>query len=118
MKTLDNLTNLSIALIATLVAYLSDLEVGQIFGIFLISYPWKFGKNIWSLFGGKNNEGSVSSLFGIYQDAKNDAYQIVSINIFQKAGNDAVQFFGISLFQKAGNDAVQTFGISLFQNKG
>ncbi len=65
--------------------------------IFLLSYPWKISKHVYSLFGGYS-ETNIYSLVGI----------------FQKAGNDAIQVFGFSLFQKAGNDAIQRFGFRFY----
>jgi len=90
------------------------------FLIFLISYPWKIGKDIYSLFGGFNdeNEGSVYSLFGLIQKGEKDVYSIAGLSLYQNAGGDALQVFGLTLYQNAGGDAWQGIGLTLYQNAG
>jgi hypothetical protein len=86
--------------------------------IFLISYPYEIKENVWSLFGGFSEKGSVYSFFGVYQKAERDAFQIVGLCLYQKAGNDAFQGAGLCLYQKAERDAFQVVGLCLYQKAG
>ena len=116
-----DLKNFIFAVLMTLVIWLglllADYNVGWlgIGGIFLLSYPWKIRGNVFSLWGGFG-ERDVASLFGIYQDAGRDAFQIFGLSIFQKGGRDATQVCGVSLIQRAIDSSVQGIGVSLFQN--
>lgn len=83
---------------------------------FILSYPWRIGKNLYSLFGGMNSEGgSVWSLFSIYQIADDNAISLFSLSLCQKADNDAVIGLGFSLLQKAGENAAIFAGFSFVQ---
>lgn len=86
----------------------------QTIGILLLCYPWKIGDNIWSLFGGINNQGSIYSLFGVYQNARKTAFQVSGLCLFQK-GFDVFQLFGFCVFQNGRQDAHQGFGLCLIQ---
>ena len=88
--------------------------------IFLISYPWKIGKDVYSIFGGFNEEdgGSVYSLFALIQKAEKNTYTLFGLTFYQNAGEDAVQFIGLALYQKAGVNARQDVGLALYQNAG
>jgi len=88
--------------------------------IFLISYPWKIGKDVYSIFGGFNEEdgGSVYSLFALIQKAEKNTYTLFGLTFYQNAGEDAVQFIGLALYQNAGEDAVQFIGLALYQKAG
>ncbi|MDE1970763.1 MAG: hypothetical protein KGI50_04300 [Patescibacteria group bacterium] len=91
---------------------------GMFLIFFLVSYPYKVGKNIYGIFGGFATEGNSYALLGIIQAAKYDAIQVCGVSLYQKAGEDASQVFGLSLYQYAGRDAAQMFGISLCQYAG
>lgn len=68
-----------------------------IIGLFLVSYPWQFGENVYSLWGGYSEEGSIYSLFGVFQIAKEDAVQVFGISILQFSFNgESLQFLGFS----------------------
>ncbi len=143
---MTNLINLSMGIIGGCVLYfftpLNTLGFeGGVFS-FLLSYPWRFGKTILSLWGGVNPEGSVYSLCSVYSDAGGEASAIFSLHqigyntshIFgiglqfarnnaegilgiaiQFAGDNAEQVLGIALWQNAGRKAVLGFGIPLYQ---
>ena len=90
-------------------------------GLALVCYPWKFGKNVYSLFGGFNNEGSVYSLFGIVQHTSGSAVSIAGLSIYQYAERTAFQVVGLSIYQfSAGTDSSrgaacgQLLGLSLW----
>jgi hypothetical protein len=79
--------------------------------------PYRIGKHHYSLFGGFS-ENNCYSLFGLFQKAGVDAFQVIGFSLFQIAGNNATQGIGISLYQKAVNYAIKLFGISLYQKAG
>ena len=85
---------------------------------FLLSYPWKIGKNIYSIWGGFNPEGSVYSLFPIVQYAEKNSFGMMGIAFYQRAEADATQGLGLALYQGAGNNAVQGLGLALYQRAG
>ncbi len=66
-------------------------------GLSLVCYPWKFGKDVYSLFGGFNDEGSVYSLFGIVQCASGSAFSVAGVSLYQHAERTAFQVVGLSL---------------------
>ncbi len=68
---------------------------------FLVCYPWKIGKNVWSVFGGFNDDGSVYSLFGVVQMASGSAISGGGISLFQYAGDNSFQAIGLCLYQYA-----------------
>ncbi|NTV44749.1 MAG: hypothetical protein HGA67_03600 [Candidatus Yonathbacteria bacterium] len=109
-----NLINLAIGIIGGCALYFfTPLNVLGVWGgaiSFLLSYPWTFGDNIYSLWGGKNPRGSVYSLCPVYIDAIDNAIGIAGIG-YLKGGHDAVQFVGIA-YLKGGHDAVQFVGIA------
>ena len=81
-----------------------------------LSYPVKIKKNIYSLWGGFNSEGSVYSLFGIIQDAREHACSLLGISIAQLADDgECWHGIGIAIFQLANEDAQQLIGATLLQ---
>lgn len=82
--------------------------------IFFLSYPYKIGKNIYSLWGGFNDEGRVYSLCGLVQVAEVEAVSILGISFYQKAEDMVVQFLGISFYQES-FDVGQILGVSFYQ---
>ena len=119
MKKLDSLINFCLAaLITAAVYYLFRLDFEYLILVFLASYPWKFGKNIWSLFGGINNDGSIYSLISLFQIANNDATCLFGVSLFQRANGNAICVIGLLLFQQADNNANCVIGISLGQKAG
>src|SRR3989344_5293299 len=100
----------------------------MVFWVFVLSYPYQIGDDIYSMWGGYSTKGSVFSLFGIYQNAYKHAFQIFGI-AYMRASEDAVQLFGIAWMMvnkkatqfagiacmNAGEEAVQGFGILLYQ---
>jgi hypothetical protein len=112
-----NIINLAIALVAAGIFSAvmwgfkrEELRPWMIVAMFLASYPWHWGDNIISLWGGKNPQGSVYSLCSVYTDAERDAWAILGIG-YLNGGRDAVQIIGIS-YLNGGRDAVQIIGIS------
>jgi hypothetical protein len=85
---------------------------------FFLFFPWKFGKDVYSVFGGVNSSGSVYSLFAFYQKSYEDAICIFGIPFYQRAGGDAFCLFGIPFYQGAGRDATCIFGIPFYQGAG
>jgi len=84
---------------------------------FLICYPWKIGKHVWSVFGGFNEGGDVYSLFGIFQSTRKhrDVVSLIGISFYQRAyGGSATQYCGISFYQE-GDSVHQFCGASLIQ---
>lgn len=76
----------------------------------ILSNPWKIGKNVFSFFGGWNDEGSIYSLCPIFQKTSGHAFGVFVFG-YQKAGKDAGQLIGLA-YQKARGHAVQVIGIS------
>jgi hypothetical protein len=107
-----------------------SLSKWTIVSIFLISYPWKFGKNIYSFLGGQNSEGDVVSLFGIAQygekvfsigpsiiqeAVEKEAFTFLGFAVYQKSEEDTAVFLGFSFYQKAEEDALVGIGFALLQ---
>lgn len=123
-RTDRDIKNIILALIMTAIVYTILIHFDQkpswlptwvfVTGIFLISYPWRIGKDVFSLWGGWA-EGNVFSLFGFVQNAGVDAFSVVGIYLYQIAGHDADHVFGISLYQRAGNSARQGITLSFYQ---
>ncbi len=67
--------------------------------LFLFCYPWKIGKNVYSLFGGFNSEGSVYSLIAIFQHAKEDAVSMMGILQISQQG-ESICIVGVMPYQK------------------
>jgi len=112
--------NFALGLVMTIIiSFLMELTWGQntweIVGIFILSYPWRNGKDIYSIFGGINRSGNIYSLCPLFQNAEGNAYGLLGISLFQNAKNNAEILLGLSLFQKAGHNASTYVGISLFQ---
>jgi hypothetical protein len=112
-----NLINLAIALVTAGIFSAvmwgfkrEELRPWMIVVAFFVSYPWHFGDDIYSLWGGKNPQGSVYSLYSVYTDAERDAWAILGIG-YLNGGRDAVQGTGIG-YLNGGRDAAQLFGIS------
>lgn len=116
-KIMKNLTsNLILATFLSLFIFLTTKVSIYYFPIiFLSSFPWKLGKNIYSLFGGFNDEGSVYSFLGIIQIAKKNAKSIFSLSVLQKANKRCKIFAGISFLQTAGISSEHYLGISIKQ---
>ncbi len=115
METSKNfLFGLILAIIATaLNEYLRlfEFEWYLFFGFaFLACLPWKIGKNVYSVFGGWSDEGSITSLCSIYQEAKRTSFSFFGI-AYQKAGWNAWQIVGIS-YQDAGGSSGQAIGVA------
>ncbi len=113
-----NFINLALAVFGTIITLLgiyanqkNDFpKAGIIIFIFLLSYPYKIGDNIYSVWGGRNDEGSVYSLSPLYADAKDDAVAFTGLGHLT-GGRDAIQLLGIGGYIKGGHDAFQGFGI-------
>ncbi len=81
-----------------------------------LSYPIKIKKNIYSLWGGFNSEGSVYSLFGIVQSARMNALSFLGVSFVQMADEGwCIHGAGIAMLQLAHKDALQVVGITLVQ---
>ena len=95
-----------------------SLNFWETCSLFFLSYPWTIGKNIYSLWGGFSEEGSVYSLVGIVQVAKKNAIQLFGISFYQVGRNNVVQVIGISFYQGSEDDVWQALGISFWQVGG
>jgi hypothetical protein len=139
MRGLQHLLNFAFALAITwlilaIIPNLTGIETLNWYHyavIFLASYPWKIGDNIYSLFGGINMDGVVNSLIGIIQIAEDDANSFLGIiqislrhntncafgiSVIQISKNyDTNCFFGVSLLQIADEKAYCMAGISILQ---
>jgi hypothetical protein len=116
LKRIEGFINLLYAcLIAWLISLLGETTIWQKIGFLILSFPWHFGKNIYSLFGGFNFSGDVRSLFPLVQVAKGNCVGVFSILIFQYAKGNCVGVFSILIFQYAKEDAELYIGISIFQ---
>lgn len=80
----------------------------------LLFMPFNIGGNIFTTAGNARTDGSIYSVFSVYQHAEKNAFALVNIG-YQRAGENAVQFFGVA-YQNANNTA-QVFGIA-YQNAG
>ena len=112
-----NVVNFTIAIVATVLAGFFVTNPFCLMGIFFLSYPWKIKKNVYSLFGGVNVEGSVYSLCAIFQIARDDTFSIFGFSLFQKAGEDSGTFIGFCFLQEAKTFKNGIFYIPFFQKK-
>ncbi|MFH0950955.1 MAG: hypothetical protein V1765_00575 [bacterium] len=89
----------------------------------IIAYPWRIGKNVYSLFGGFNFEeaeeqdkkdGQIWSVISIIQYAQGNAFALINFCQYSKEGS-ALSIIAVSLFQYAEESCVSIVGISLFQ---
>jgi len=83
---------------------------------FLLCLPWKINNDIFSLFGGWNDEGSVYSLCPVFQEASKDTFGYLSIS-YQNAGRNALQVLGLA-WQEAGEDALHFLGLAWQEARG
>lgn len=106
----------SITIIGKLLLELASVEIHyyQVIAIFFISYPYKIGGNIYSLFGWYNEKRSVYSLLSIIQVAEGNCFSLFVLGV-QIAENDAYHLFGLSVYQKGKQDSGQVFGLSVYQ---
>jgi len=123
MEKLNGSLNVLFSVVMTIVIFSAlkysgiDLVWYWCFPIFLISYPWKIKKNVYSLFGGINMSrgGNVYSLIGIFQIAARNAVCLFGLLVFQEGGRLAYCFLGLSLLQKSREVVVSVLSLSLFQ---
>jgi hypothetical protein len=69
--------------------------------------------DIFTMFGGTNENGSVISLMGIHQKAKDNCISILP-SFYQKAGKNAITVLGFAGYQDAPRNSIY-FGVSLIQ---
>ncbi len=89
--------------------------IAKITLLFILIYPFKIGRDIYSVFWGINKNGSVYSLFGIFQIADRDARSLFGIMIYQQADWNACQILGISIYQRGGRNVWQLLGVSIYK---
>lgn len=77
--------------------------------------PFNIGGDIWTIAGNARTNGSIYSVFSVYQDAKEDAFSLVNIG-YQSAGKNTLHFIGMA-YQSAGKDTNQVIGLA-HQNAG
>ena len=126
MKQYDSIHNIAnflfalamTAIIAYLVGIFSLDNWPYLIGLFLILYPWRIGKDIYSLFGGANSSGSVGSLVSIFQIASENAVCIINLSLYQNAGQYAGAIIALPLYQNAGQGIRIMIGLPLYQNAG
>ncbi len=96
---------------------------------FFLSYPYKIGKNVYSLFGGINEDGCVYSiislfsegryfrtLFNIYGNGKGKGVSVAFFfNLYAKTSGSFCFALGISLIQIAKDEIVTVLNISIFE---
>ena len=121
LKSFEGILNLIPAIIGVfLIIYFFNLTWTEnkilIILLGLLCIPWKFGKNLYSIFGGLNSSGNVYSITPFYQRAENDAGCIFGIPFYQRAGNDAGLMIGFSFWQYAKENTFYGFGFSLIQH--
>jgi hypothetical protein len=81
--------------------------------ILFLCYPLTIEGNVYSLFGGFSPNGSVYSLLGVIQIARDEAKSFIGVNLYQR-GNSIWQGIGVNLYQR-GNSTWQGIGLNLFQ---
>jgi hypothetical protein len=84
-------------------------------GIVVICLPWKIGNNMYSMFGGKNDTGSVYSILGFYQEASKNSFSL-GPSLYQKSENNSITLLGVSGYQNSGRSSTLLIGISCYQN--
>ncbi len=67
---------------------------------FFISYPYRFGGNIYSLWGGVNPDGDVYSLIELHASGRN-VRSLVTLSFFSSAKENKDSIFGVNLFSRA-----------------
>lgn len=80
-------------------------------GIFLFCLPWHIGNNLYSVFGGRNDRGSVYSIVGLYQDAAGTAFSL-GPSVYQRSKGSSVTMVGCSFYQKSDKDNYVILGVS------
>lgn len=86
------------------------------FGVLaLLSAPWNIRGNVWTILGNAESEGSIYSLFSLYQKAAHTAIACSGILLYQKAGDDAFCGIGVLFHQNADNDAKIAVGAAVWQ---
>lgn len=110
------LVNYSLAILAALFCVLLfSLQAAWFIPLFLLFSPWKDErKNIFSILGGINYNGSIYSLIPLFQWAQESAYGFIGLSFYQKAKHSANIVAGVSAYQKAKLPAL-TFGLSFCQ---
>ncbi|KKR15281.1 MAG: hypothetical protein UT42_C0005G0001 [Candidatus Falkowbacteria bacterium GW2011_GWA2_39_24] len=96
-------------------------------GIFVVAaYPWRIGKNVYSLFGGFNFEeaeeqgkedGKIWSLISVIQYSKGNAFSVVNF-VQVSAEGQAMTIIAVSLYQYGADFTLSWVGISLYQMSG
>ncbi|USN95003.1 MAG: hypothetical protein H6791_01060 [Candidatus Nomurabacteria bacterium] len=81
--------------------FMSDYsQLEKVLIILVFCYTWKVGGNIYSIWGGYNPDGSVYSLFPIFQDAGVYAFGLFGLALYQNAGKVSSQKIGFCFLQK------------------
>ncbi len=79
---------------------------------FLLSYPWKIGRDVYSLWGGCNEDGNVYSLIKIYANAES-SNSLFALSFFT-SGTDSLSWFGINFFTDVLEEASVIVGLNVF----
>ena len=108
LKSFEGILNLIPAIIGVfLIIYFFNLTWTEnkilIILLGLLCIPWKFGKNLYSIFGGLNSSGNVYSITPFYQRAGNDAGLMIGFSFWQYAKENTFYGFGFSLIQHGKN---------------
>ncbi len=85
---------------------------------FILSYPYKIEKDVYSLWGGFSREGSIYSFLAIWQEAEIHARSFFGLCLYQTGKVEAVQVCGFCAVQRSEGDCVQGIGVCLFQFAG
>ena len=82
-------------------------------GLFLAFYPWKIGRNTFSLLGGCCDKGDIYSLISITQfSCEGTCYSCIGLNLNSKAKQIIFCFFGFNLNSKAEEAVICLAGLN------
>jgi len=91
------------------------LSVSWLPFVAILSNPWKYKSDTYSLWGGMASTGNIYSLLGLFQTSK-QGHSYALFGIIQISAGDAWSVLGPVLFQVAGKRALSIFGFSLYQS--
>jgi hypothetical protein len=78
-----------------------SIPIFAIILLFLVSFPYKIGRNVYGLFGGVNyDDGDVYSLVELYGSGEN-LYSFFSLSFFSYAEKEKSSTLGLNLFTRA-----------------
>ena len=78
---------------------------------FLLSYPWKIGENVYSLFGGWNDNGKVYSIIEIHANCENASSFLVFS--FFTCSEKVISLIGFKFFCKETDESVVFLGLNI-----